>query len=401
MNQLDLMSSLSIKNNTKLLLLVMDGVGGLPNEEGLTTLEAAHTPNMDKLVCDSICGLSTPIKTGITAGSGPAHVGLFGYNPLDWQIGRGVLEALGIGFELGNNDIAARGNFCSIDVNSKNIIDRRAGRISTLECTRLVNKLKSIKIPNIEIFIEPVQDYRFVLVFRGNELHDGLTETDPQKIGVPSLPVYATHPNANETAKVINKWLDLANGILLDEFPANSCNLRGIAKVPPIPLMPDIYKMNLAAVASFPMYKGIAGLVGMKVLQTGIAIEEEFETLKNEWENYDFFFFHVKKTDSYGEDGNFDGKKKIIEETDKIIPLILSLKPDVLVITGDHSTPVKMKSHSWHEVPILLYSRFLNKDEVCSFGERSCMRGGLGHILHSDIMPLMMAHGLRLNKFGA
>ncbi|MGC9469357.1 MAG: 2,3-bisphosphoglycerate-independent phosphoglycerate mutase [Anaerolineae bacterium] len=400
MDRLELMRKLSIPGKTKMILMVMDGVGGLPGPDGLTELEAARTPHLDALAQSGITGLTTPARPGVTPGSGPGHVGLFGYDPIGWEIGRGVLEALGIDFDLGSNDVAARGNFATVD-EAGNIVDRRAGRIPTEVGERLVNKLRQIELPGVETFVEVVKEYRFVLVLRGEGLEDGVTETDPQRTGVPPLPVEATRPEAQETADLLNRWLAEARELLADEPKANSMNLRGIAKVPPIPKMSDIYKMKLGAIATYPMYRGIGRLVGMSVLQTGDTIASEVETLRGSWDAYDFFFFHVKKTDSYGEDGNFDGKVHVIEEADAALPDILALDPDVIVVTGDHSTPWALKSHSWHEVPVLLWSRYLRPDPVSAFGERPCMTGGLGHIRHYDLLPLMMAHAGRLAKFGA
>jgi 2,3-bisphosphoglycerate-independent phosphoglycerate mutase len=327
-------------------------------------------------------------------------VGLFGYDPTEWEIGRGVLEALGIDFDLGPNDLAARGNFATVDAEG-NILDRRAGRIPTEEGERLVKILRQIELPGVETFVEVVKEYRFVLVLRGEGLEDGLTETDPQKTGVPPLRVEALRPEAETSARLIRQWLKEARELLADEPQANSMNLRGIAKVPPIPKMPDIYAMRLGAIATYPMYRGIARLVGMDVLQTGDTIESEIETLREHWDDYDFFFFHVKKTDSYGEDGNFDAKVHVIEHTDRVLPDILALAPDVILVTGDHSTPCALKSHSWHEVPVLMWSEFIRPDPVDAFGERPCMAGGMGHIRHPDILPLMMANAGRLTKFGA
>ena len=400
MDQLELMDKLSIPGKTKMVLIVMDGVGGLPGPEGLTELEAAHTPNLDALATKSIVGLSTVVRPGVTPGSGPGHVALFGYDPIDWPIGRGVLEALGIDFDLGPKDLAARGNFATVDANG-DILDRRAGRIPTETGARLVAKLRQIELPGVETFVKVVKEYRFVLVLRGEGLADGLTETDPQMTGVPPLPVEALRPEAEKSAELLNLWLAEARKLLADEPKANSMNLRGIAKVPPIPKMTDLYKMKLGAIATYPMYRGIGRLVGMDVLPTGDTIASEVETLKEHWDDYDFFFFHVKKTDSYGEDGNFDGKVHVIEEADAALTEILALKPDVVLISGDHSTPCALKAHSWHEVPVLLWSEFIRPDSVMAFGERPFMQGGLGHLRHPDFVPLMMANAGRLTKYGA
>jgi 2,3-bisphosphoglycerate-independent phosphoglycerate mutase len=401
MANLELMRELAIDSKTKILLLVMDGLGGLPlTPDGPTELEAAHTPNLDALAARSICGLSLPIAPGITPGSGPGHLALFGYDPLEYEIGRGVLEALGIGFDLRPQDVAARGNFCSLDDQGL-ITDRRAGRIPTEVGARLCEKLRQVELPGVQTFVEPVKEYRFVLVLRGEGLYDGLTETDPQQVGKPPLPVEPLRPEAAPTAKLLNQWLAEARKLLADEHPANGCNLRGIAKDPGMPQMGDVYKLRCGAIATYPMYRGVAQLCGMTVLPTGDTIESEVETLKAHWADYDFFFFHVKKTDSRGEDGDFDAKAKVIEHVDEVLPDILALRPDVVIITGDHSTPAALKSHSWHELPVLLWAQHIRPDGVAQFGERPCMAGGLGHIHHPDLLPLAMAYAGRLAKFGA
>lgn len=401
MSNLDLMRELAIEGKTKILLLVLDGLGGLPlTPDGPTELEAAHTPNLDALAARSICGMSMPVAPGIAPGSGPGHLALFGYDPLRYEIGRGVLEALGIGFDLQPNDLAARGNFCTLD-SAGLITDRRAGRIPTEVGARLCEKLRRIQLPDVETFVEPVKEYRFLLVLRGEGLYDGLTETDPQQVGKPPLPVQPLRPEAARAAELFNMWMDEARKLLADEYPANGCNLRGIAKDPGLPKMPAIYKLRCGAIATYPMYRGVAKLVGMEVLPTGETIEDEVATLKQHWDEYDFFFFHVKKTDSRGEDGDFAGKVEVIEHFDTLLPEILSLEPDVVIVTGDHSTPALWKAHSWHELPVLLWSRYIRPDGVKQFGERACMAGGLGHIRHIDLMPLAMAHAGRLTKFGA
>ena len=401
MASLELMSNLSVVGTTKILWLVLDGVGGLPlTPDSETELETAHTPHLDALASRSICGMSTPVAPGITPGSGPGHLSLFGYDPLQFEIGRGVLEALGIGFDLQPTDLAARGNFCTLDSQGL-ITDRRAGRIPTEVGARLCGKLTQIRLPGVETVVKPVKEYRFVLVLRGEELYDGLTETDPQQVGKAPLPVEPLRPEAAGAAGLLNQWLAEARRLLEDEHPANGCNLRGIAKEPGIPKLPDVYKMRCGAIATYPMYRGVAKLVGMEVLPTGDTIEDEVATLKQHWDAYDFFFFHVKKTDSRGEDGDFDAKVKVIEHFDAVLPEILGLEPDVVVVSGDHSTPALLRAHSWHELPALLWSGFVRPDSVTRFGERPCMGGGLGHIHHADLMPLAMGNAGRLGKFGA
>ncbi len=401
MKQIDLMKELHVSSDKRIVLLVMDGLGGLPGKDGKTELEAARTPNMDRLSCDSILGLSTSVAPGITPGSGPGHLSLFGYDPLEHQIGRGVLEALGIGMSLNPKSLAARGNFCSLDPDTGVITDRRAGRIPTEKCAALVEKLSAITIEGVDVIVRPVKDYRFALVLEADGLEGALTETDPQRTGLKPLPVEALNEGSKKSADFLNQWLEKAFAILKDERPANGCTLRGIAKDPGLPSYADVYGLNACAIATYPMYKGISRLVGMEVLDAGDTIASEVETLKANWNRFDFFFFHVKKTDSAGEDGDFDAKVKVIEETDTFIPQILELNPDVLIITGDHSTPSALKSHSWHELPILFYAKNIRRDTVASFGEVACMQGGLGHIRHTDIMPLALAHADRLTKYGA
>ncbi len=402
MADFDLMKELHIAGQAKIVMLVLDGLGGLPMEPGgPTELEAAHTPNLDALAAESICGLSVPIAPGVTPGSGPAHLALFGYDPLRYEIGRGVLEACGIGFPLEPSDVAARGNFCTVDENGL-ITDRRAGRIPTEKGAELCEMLRVIQLPNGETFVEPVKDYRFVLVLRGEGLSGGLTETDPQQLGVPPRKVEALIPEAQHTAELLNKWIAQARELLADQHPANMVLLRGPDKTPMLPSMAEVYGLKAAAIASYPMYRGVAKLVGMDVLKTGETVEEEVETLQSHWAEYDFFFFHVKKTDSAGEDGDFARKASAIEHVDEVvIPAIVSLEPDVLIVTGDHSTPALLRSHSWHPVPTLLCSKYCRPDQVQTFGERACMGGGLGVFPATDLMPLAMANALRLTKYGA
>jgi len=337
----------------------------------------------------------------VTPGSGPAHLALFGYDPLRYEIGRGVLEACGIGFPLGPDDVAARGNFCTVDENGL-VADRRAGRIPTEKGAELCQLLRAIQLPGLETFVEPVMDYRFVLVLRGEGLSGGLSETDPQQVGVLPRTVEALLPEAQRTAELLNQWIAQAREMLADQHPANMVLLRGPDKTPLLPSMAEVYGLRAGAIATYPMYRGVAKLVGMDILETGETLEEELETLKNHWAEYDFFFFHVKKTDSAGEDGDFARKVSVIEHVDEaVVPAITSLEPAVFIVTGDHSTPALLKSHSWHPVPTLLHSRHCRPDGVRAFGERACMGGGLGVFPATDLMPLAMANALRLTKFGA
>lgn len=409
MNDFDLMrrlhtpASAEAPGDSKIILLVMDGLGGLPREVGgLTELETARTPNMDALAARGMTGLSYPVAPGITPGSGPAHLGLFGFDPVRFDIGRGVLEALGIDFKLTGNDLAARGNFCSLDAGG-HVTDRRAGRIATDICARLCLELSSkVRIPGVEAFVEPVKEHRFVLVLRGEGLAEGLTETDPLVADKPPLPVTAERPEAGRAAEVLNEFVRQAQKILADHHPANGVLLRGFAKHPDIPTMKELYGLNCGAVAVYPMYRGLAGLVGMTKLRVeGETPADEFQVALDHWDAHDFFFIHIKKTDSYGEDGNFDAKVGTIEAVDQALPRLLARNPGVIVITGDHSTPATMKMHSWHPVPTLLASPWCRFDGSTAFGESACARGGWGHFPAVDILPTALAHARRLNKYGA
>ncbi len=406
MADLELMKALHIPGETKIVQLVLDGLGGLPRElDGKTELEAAATPNLDALAARAQLGLAVPVAPGVTPGSGPAHLSLFGYDPLKYDIGRGVLEALGIGFDLQPEDVAARGNFCTVDENGL-ITDRRAGRISTEFNQKLVPLLRHVELPGIQTFVETVKEYRFVLVLRpaaGQTLYANISDTDPQKLGVPPLPARAQDESSGATAALVNDWTGAARQILKDHPPANSLNLRGFAKDPGLPKFPDVYGLRAAAIAVYPMYKGVAKLIGMDVLPiAGEALEDEVQTLRAHWDQYDYFFFHVKKTDSAGEDGDFQRKAHVIEHVDEaVVPAILDLDPDVIVVTGDHSTPSALRSHSWHPVPTLLWSRYCCPDGVAQFGERVCGRGSLGVFPATSELPLTLGHALRLNKYGA
>jgi 2,3-bisphosphoglycerate-independent phosphoglycerate mutase len=399
----DLIGSLRESNSSKIVLLVADGLGGLPIERGgLTELETARTPNLDALASEGVSGLSTPVAPGIAPGSGPGHLGLFGFDPLEHQIGRGVLEALGVGVEVGPLDVAIRGNFCSIDAEGR-VTDRRAGRIPTETCVKLVDMLRAkVKIDGVETLIEPVQDYRLVVRFRGEGLGGHVHDTDPLQTGLHPHEPKAADEGSEKTAKVAAEFLRQAKQILKDERPANFLMMRGFAKFPDIATMEQIYGLRSVAIAVYPMYRGLARLVGMTVVEPGKTIGDQFEVAKSVWNDYDFFFIHYKYTDSTGEDGNFAKKVSMIEALDAAIPALRALNPDVLIVTGDHSTPSRLKAHSFHPVPTLLWAPKTSRpDAETEFGERNCLRGGLGQFLAKDLMPLAMAHAGRLQKFGA
>ncbi|MBI2117135.1 MAG: 2,3-bisphosphoglycerate-independent phosphoglycerate mutase [candidate division NC10 bacterium] len=401
MVSLDDLKALSRPAQTKIVLLVLDGLGGLSRAgDGKTELDAARTPNLDRLAAQGNLGLADPVAPGITPGSGPGHLGLFGYDPLRYRIGRGVLEAVGIDLEMTEHDLAARGNFCTVDAKGL-ITDRRAGRIPTERCASLTPLLEKIGIPGVELIVRPVREHRFVVLFRGDGVEEGLSETDPQETGKPPLPVQAEAPQARKAADIANRFVAEARRVLAAEHPANMILLRGFSKYPRLPKLTEIYGVRAAVIAVYPMYRGLAKLAGMQAVKTGDTVAEEFATLESVFGDFDFFFLHVKKTDSAGEDGNFDKKVSIIEEVDAEIPRLLALTPDVLVVTGDHSTPATFKAHSWHPVPVLLWSKWCRPDGAARFTERECRYGNIGHIRAAELMPLVMAHAERLTKFGA
>ena len=391
-----------VEASTKIVLLIMDGLGGLPREVGgKTELETACKPNMDALAQKSALGLTIPAGPGITVGSGPGHLSIFGFNPLEYQIGRGALEALGVDFELGPDDVAARGNFCVVDENGL-LVDRRAGRLPTSVSARLVQKLRSIKLEGAEVFVEVVKEHRIVLVLRAPGLGTSLTDSDPLITGAAPLKVQALDTSSERTADLINQFLERAEVVLKDETPANMVLLRGFARFPVVPKYPDIYNLKAAAIAVNGMYRGVARLVGMDVLPVdGTELSNEFDCLEKYWSDYDFFYLHFKKTDTYGEIGDFDAKVKAIEEFDAQLPRLMALNPDVVIIGGDHSSPAVLKSHSWHPVPLLMYAKYIRADKFTEFGETNCAQGNLGQIPAYHVMPIALANAGRVSKYGA
>ncbi|MFH1756730.1 MAG: 2,3-bisphosphoglycerate-independent phosphoglycerate mutase [Pseudomonadota bacterium] len=399
----NLLTGLLIPGTSKIVFIILDGVGGIQMEEkGGTELQVARKPNLDQLAEVSSCGLLEPVSPGITPGSGPSHFALFGYDPFQFNIGRGILEATGIDFPLTERDVVARINYATIDKNGK-VIDRRAGRISNETNERICRKLQgSLRLSReVEVIIEPVREHRAVLVLRGEGLRGEIEDTDPEREGISPLEPKALIPEAEGTADLVRDFVAQSRKILADESRANMVLLRGFAKHTRYPSMKERYGLNALAIAAYPMYRGISRLVGMTVLSSVSTLADEFKALADHFADYDFFFLHIKQTDSRGEDGNFDGKVAVIEEVDRYLPQVRALKPDVLVVTGDHSTPAKMRSHSWHPLPIILYSQYCLVDPVKKFDEVSCIGGALGKMPSVQLMPLALAHARRLTKFGA
>ena len=401
MADFELIKSLARKTDTKIVLLVMDGLGGIPHPKTLRTeLEDAQTDNLDRLARSSQTGLSIPVARGITPGSGPGHLALFGYDPIKYLIGRGILEALGLDMDVRDGDVAARGNFCTIGEDGT-ITDRRAGRISTDLNRELSERLNAISVENAQAIVVPGREHRLAIIFRGPQLSDALTDSDPQREGLSPLKVDSREVSAQNTANIVNSFLEVAMSVIADAHPANGLVLRGFSTTPDLPQMSDIYALNPAAIASYPMYRGLAKLVGMRVVPTGETIEDQIQTAREHWDSHDFFFIHYKYTDSTGEDGDYDAKVAAIERLDSALPALLDLDPDVLIVAGDHSTPTAMAAHSWHPVPLMVRSRHITAGYAETFTERECAKGMLGTIPATDIMPLALANAGKLDKFGA
>ncbi len=404
MDRQELIEQLAVPTESKIVMIVMDGLGGaIHPQKNSTELEASVHPNLDALAKISACGVQDPVGSGITPGSGPGHLGLFGYDPIRYLIGRGLLDTVGIDVDLTPLDLTARGNFATLDLSKGLLTDRRAGRISTDENKRLCKKLSGIKIDGIEIIIHTVKEHRASIIFRGDGLSDSLTDADPQKEGLPPIPTHTVKPEASRSAKIVNQFLEECRVRLKDEAKANCLLLRGFSKMVDLPPFSRIYKLNPAAIAIYPMYRGLSRLVGMNVLKVKEDnLAGEFETLKENWNQFDFFFLHFKATDSAGEDGNFDKKVQAIEEMDRHIEKLRALDPDVIVISGDHSTPCAFSGHSWHPVPTLIYSKKAHYRGPERFTEYQCAKDGfLGRISSCEIMPLAMANAGKLLKYGA
>lgn len=397
----DLVPSLARPASTKLVLLVLDGLGGLPlHPLGPTELEAANTPNLDQLAAEGVTGLHRPMGIGITPGSGPAHLALFGYDPVANHVGRGVLSALGLGIDLAEADLAVRLNFCTLDDNGK-VTDRRAGRIPTELNQELVAKLADVGTLTHKVEFATERRHRAVLVLRGKGLDPRVRETDPQDTWVPPCPPEALHPDAEHTAQILAAIEGQVRERIGCESPANFILMRGYGQHHPLPSLESRFKLRTACLAIYPMYAGVGKMTGMTVLPAGEEFSDQITALEESWDDFDLFFVHVKEPDSMGEDGDFEGKARAIEKVDQLLPRVRELNPDVLVVTGDHSTPAKLRGHSWHQVPILLWGPTARSDAVELFSEPACGSGGLGNIPAQAILPLMLAHGQRLAKYGA
>ena len=400
MIDLEVLRECYVSSPSKIVMLVADGLGGLAHPtSGLSELETATIPNLDAMAQQSACGLTTPVLPGVSPGSGPGHLSLFGYDPLKHLIGRGALEALGIDVALQPGDVAARGNFCTVDGDGL-LVDRRAGRIPTELSEPLCRRLDQIELDGVQVDVYPVQDYRFVLRLSGEGLSADLSETDPQRVAVLPLPVEPLAPEARRTSELVNRFVAQAKQLLSEEERANMVLLRGFAKLPNLPHMGEVYRLNPGAIAAYPMYRGLATVAGMTVIPTGKTFADEVETLRENFHAHDFFFIHYKPADAAGEDGDFDAKVKRLEELDAFIPKIRELEPEVLMVCGDHATPAIMAGHSWHAVPFMLHSALTGRDGVKEFSEKECALGSIGRIPATNVMLLALSHAGKLAKFG-
>ncbi|MDA0815461.1 MAG: 2,3-bisphosphoglycerate-independent phosphoglycerate mutase [Chloroflexi bacterium] len=397
---LELIRRLSQPAYTKVVLCVLDGLGGIQGSRGRTEMEEANLVNLDRLAEAGSLGRTLPVGYGVTPGSGPGHIALFSYDPLTYEIGRGALETTGIGFDLGPNDLSARGNLCDLDAEGR-ITDRRAGRLPTEETTKVCEQLRAIQFPGVEVFVEPVQDQRFVLILRGEGLTDQVAETDPQREGVPPNEAVAIAPEGERAADLVRQWVVRAREILSGRERGNGVLLRGWSKRPDMPPFPEIWKLRAAAITVYPMYRGVAKLCGMDSIEGAHTIEEQFDLVKQHWDDYDFFFVHYKYTDSAAEDGDFRRKVVALNDFDAAVPRLMALNPNVVVVTGDHSTPSSMAAHSWHSVPLLLWGDNVRSDHTHQFSEPECVHGELGVFPAKETLPIAFAHANRLAKFGA
>ena len=401
------LESLVVPNTSKIVLLVLDGLGDLPTPaQGMRTpLEAARTPNLDALAPSAALGRLLPVQPGVTPGSGPGHLGLFGYDPVETVVGRGVLEALGAGMELKPGDVAARANFCTID-GSGIVTDRRAGRISSEKCAELVAKLKAgaARFEDVDVVLQAGKGHRFVAVLRGPGLGGDVGDADPHKEGKPIPPAHVLVPGAanEKTARIADAFVKRAAEVLKGESPANGALARGFSARPHLPGYRERFQLRAAAIAAYPMYRGVAQLAGMDLfVPPGEGAAEAIAIAKQQWANYDFVFLHVKGTDMAGEDGNFEAKAAVIEAADAALPGLLALSPDVLCVTGDHSTPASVKGHSWHPVPALIHGKWCFADGFTRFHEKNCRGGSFANLASKDLMAVLLANAARLDKYGA
>lgn len=387
-------------NDSTIVVVLMDGLGGYADADGPSELEAASTPHLDELASEGSTGLVEIVGPGITPGSGPGHLALFGYDPIEFELGRGALSAAGLGVELGHGDVAARGNLCTLNADGT-IADRRAGRIASADAAPLVDLLqREVSIDGVEVVLRHEREHRMLVVLRGEGLDARIADTDPQALGVPPRAPRALDPAADRTVEVLVELDDQIRSILSEEA-AHAVLMRGFDTHTALPTMADRYGVDAAAIAIYPMYRGIARLLGMTVTDRPDDLNDQVRQLADSWSSHDYFFVHHKATDAAGEDGDRAAKIEAIEAVDAVVPALRSLDPDVIMVTGDHATPPQMRAHSWHPVPVLMHGERVGRDGTDRFGETSCRGGMLGLRPMSHMMPLMLAAAGRLAKYGA
>jgi len=395
------LSALAQPADTRIVLVVMDGLGGYADASRGTELEEATTPILDALAAEGAVGLVEPVGPGVTPGSGPGHLALFGYDPLEYELGRGALSAAGLEVELKPGDVAARGNLATLDA-AGNVVDRRAGRIADDEAAEVVGALAAgVHLHGATVSFHPEAQHRVLVVLRGQGLDPRVSDTDPQSTGVPPCRAEALVPGSERTADLVNELSDQVRSLLAGRPKANALLLRGFDSHRELPSMQQRFGLTPAAVAVYPMYRGIARLVGMEVLPKAADLDGQLALLGEHWDRFDFFFLHHKPTDSAGEDGDFARKVAAIEALDAAVPALRALDPDVIVVSGDHATPTQMAAHSWHPVPALVWAERVGRDGVDRFGERWCAAGGLGLRPTRDLLPIALACAGRLRKYGA
>jgi 2,3-bisphosphoglycerate-independent phosphoglycerate mutase len=397
----ELVPSIVRQSDSKIVLVVMDGLGGVRTAERGSEISEARTPNLDRLAAEGSSGVHSVVAPGITPGSGAGHLALFGYDPVVYKLGRGALSAAGVSFDLRPGDVAARVNFCTLDDTGR-VVDRRAGRISTETNERLCRMITdAMRLEGgVEMFLVPEQEHRALLVLRGANLSPMLRDTDPGVVGItPNLPS-AIEPEAEGTAILLTRVLEQVRLILWRE-KANFMLLRGFDSLQDLPRFEERYLLNARGIAGYPMYLGIARLLGMAVSAPSHSWDDAILDLKSSWDEFDYFYLHYKATDSAGEDGDFDRKMAAIELIDASIPQIADLGPGVLCVTGDHSTPAPLMRHSWHPVPFLMWGPEVGVDAVTRFDEEAARMGNFGHQMARDLMTFMLAATGRLSTFGA
>jgi 2,3-bisphosphoglycerate-independent phosphoglycerate mutase len=401
-----LLPQIARRTDSRIVFIVLDGLGGVLGEAP-TALQASKHPNLDALASRSALGRHIAVAHGVTGGSGPGHFAIFGYDPLGLDVGRGLLEALGVGVDVRPGDVAIRGNYCTVD-DQGILVDRRAGRIPTDQSAALTAMLATAmeQIEGARVEMHPGLQHRFAAVLRGTDLGADVADTDPQVKGVPPLLARARHARSGKTARIANAIVERAREVLGDRDVANSILLRGFSSRPDVLTLAELALLRPCAIAAYPAYRGVAAILGMDLID-GVgptsSIADEVDALERVWnDGYDFFFLHVEATDSAGVDGDEERKGRVIEDFDAQLARIVALEPDVIVVTGEHSTPGPLAGHSWHPVPLLISGPWTESKGAARFDEVSCHEGRLGCAFPAPaILRMAMAQAGKLAKYGA